>query len=96
MILNDTVAAAVDGGASVSLASVAADGQIDLRACSASTAGVIGMTLPRARCLMGEGILSHTILPALGNTPLPQAALKNVKASLAAAFPFNRKGLFQP
>ncbi|MFA7587663.1 MAG: SDR family NAD(P)-dependent oxidoreductase, partial [Novosphingobium sp.] len=57
-------------GAIVCTASVAAqDGQIGQAAYSASKAGVLGMTLPIARDLMGEGIRINTILPGLFSTP---------------------------
>ncbi|MFN5902642.1 MAG: SDR family NAD(P)-dependent oxidoreductase, partial [Novosphingobium sp.] len=53
-----------DRGAIVNTASVAAeDGQIGQAAYSASKAGVVGMTLPIARDLSGEGIRVNTILP---------------------------------
>jgi NAD(P)-dependent dehydrogenase (short-subunit alcohol dehydrogenase family) len=43
-------------------------------AYSASKGGVVGMTLPIARDLMGEGIRVNTILPGIFNTPLLAAA----------------------
>jgi len=79
-------------GAIVNTASVAAeDGQIGQAAYSASKAGVIGMTLPIARDLMGEGIRINTILPGIFNTPLLHAAPDNVKAALAASVPFPKR-----
>jgi NAD(P)-dependent dehydrogenase (short-subunit alcohol dehydrogenase family) len=79
-------------GAIVNTASVAAeDGQIGQAAYSASKAGVIGMTLPIARDLMGEGIRINTILPGIFNTPLLHAAPENVKAALAASVPFPKR-----
>jgi NAD(P)-dependent dehydrogenase (short-subunit alcohol dehydrogenase family) len=70
-------------GAIVNTASVAAqDGQI-------------GMTLPIARDLMGEGIRVNTILPGIFDTPLLQGAPDNVKAALAASVPFPKR-LGQP
>ena len=79
-------------GAIVNTASVAAqDGQIGQASYAASKAGVIGMTLPIARDLMGEGIRVNTILPGLFNTPLLQAAPENVKAALAASVPFPKR-----
>ncbi len=59
-----TLAVLEDGerGVIVNTASVAAeDGQIGQAAYSASKAGVVGMTLPIARDLMGEGIRVNTI-----------------------------------
>ena len=83
-------------GAIVNTASVAAeDGQMGQAAYSASKAGVVGMTLPIARDLMGEGIRVNTILPGIFNTPLLQGAPENVKAALAASVPFPKR-LGQP
>jgi NAD(P)-dependent dehydrogenase (short-subunit alcohol dehydrogenase family) len=79
-------------GAIVNTASVAAeDGQMGQAAYSASKAGVVGMTLPIARDLMGEGIRINTIMPGIFNTPLMQAAPDNVKAALAASVPFPKR-----
>ena len=81
-----------DRGAIVNTASVAAqDGQIGQASYSASKAGIIGMTLPIARDLMGESIRVNTILPGLFNTPLLQGAPENVKAALAASVPFPKR-----
>lgn len=79
-------------GAIVNTASVAGEeGQIGQAAYSASKAGVIGMTLPIARDLMGEGIRINTILPGIFNTPLLHAAPDNVKQALAASVPFPKR-----
>jgi NAD(P)-dependent dehydrogenase (short-subunit alcohol dehydrogenase family) len=79
-------------GAIVNTASVAAeDGQIGQAAYSASKAAVVGMTLPIARDLMGEGIRVNTILPGIFNTPLMNAAPDNVKLALAASVPFPKR-----
>ena len=79
-------------GAIVNTASAAAeDGQIGQAAYSASKAGVVGMTLPIARDLMGEGIRVNTILPGIFNTPLLAAAPEPVKAALAASVPFPKR-----
>ncbi|MDO8705588.1 MAG: SDR family NAD(P)-dependent oxidoreductase [Sulfuricaulis sp.] len=79
-------------GVIVSTASVAAqDGQIGQAAYTASKAGIVGMTLPIARDLMGEGIRVNTILPGIFNTPLLNAAPDNVKAALAASVPFPKR-----
>jgi NAD(P)-dependent dehydrogenase (short-subunit alcohol dehydrogenase family) len=76
-------------GAIVNTASVAAvDGQMGKAAYSASKGGVVGMTLPIARDLMGDGIRVNTILPGIFNTPLMQGAPEPVKAALAASVPF--------
>ncbi|HEX7848535.1 MAG TPA: SDR family NAD(P)-dependent oxidoreductase [Sphingomonas sp.] len=89
-----TLEPGVDGerGAMVMTASVAAeDGQIGQAAYSASKGGVVGMTLPIARDLMGEGIRINTILPGIFETPLMQGAPQNVKDALAASVPFPKR-----
>lgn len=83
-----------DGGRGVivNTASVAAeDGQVGQASYSASKAGVVGMTLPIARDLMGEGIRVNTILPGIFNTPLMNAAPPAVKEALAASVPFPKR-----
>jgi NAD(P)-dependent dehydrogenase (short-subunit alcohol dehydrogenase family) len=81
-----------DRGAIVNTASVAAeDGQIGQAAYSASKAGVVGMTLPIARDLSGEGIRVNTILPGIFNTPLLAAAPQPVKDALGASVPFPKR-----
>ncbi len=79
-------------GAIVNTASVAAqDGQVGQVAYSASKAGVVGMALPVARDLMGEGVRINTILPGLFKTPLLEALPEKVKESLAASVPFPKR-----
>ena len=79
-------------GAIVNTASVAAeDGQMGQAAYSASKGGVVGMTLPIARDLMGEGIRVNTILPGIFETPLMMGAPQNVKDALAASVPFPKR-----
>jgi NAD(P)-dependent dehydrogenase (short-subunit alcohol dehydrogenase family) len=73
-------------------ASVAAeDGQMGQAAYSASKGGVVGMTLPIARDLAGDGIRVNTILPGIFNTPLMNAAPPQVKEALAASVPFPKR-----
>jgi NAD(P)-dependent dehydrogenase (short-subunit alcohol dehydrogenase family) len=60
-------------------------------AYSASKAGIVGLTLPVARDLMGDGIRINTILPGIFNTPLLQAAPDHVKDALAASVPFPKR-----
>ncbi|MEW5684095.1 MAG: SDR family NAD(P)-dependent oxidoreductase [Pseudomonadota bacterium] len=84
----------VDGerGTIVNTASVAAeDGQMGQAAYSASKGGVVGMTLPIARDLAGDGIRVNTILPGIFNTPLMNAAPPQVKEALAASVPFPKR-----
>ncbi len=79
-------------GVIVNTASVAAqDGQIGQASYSASKAGVVGMTLPIARDLMGDGIRVNTILPGLFATPLLKSLPDNVRESLAATVPFPKR-----
>jgi NAD(P)-dependent dehydrogenase (short-subunit alcohol dehydrogenase family) len=85
-----------DRGAIVNTASVAAeDGQMGQAAYSASKAGVVGMTLPIARDLAGEGIRVNTILPGIFDTPLLRGAPEHVKAALGASVPYPKR-LGQP
>ncbi|MDR3510783.1 MAG: SDR family NAD(P)-dependent oxidoreductase [Caulobacteraceae bacterium] len=84
----------IDGerGAIVNTASVAAvDGQMGQAAYSASKGGIVGMTLPIARDLAGDGIRVNTILPGIFNTPLMQGAPESVKAALGASVPFPKR-----
>jgi NAD(P)-dependent dehydrogenase (short-subunit alcohol dehydrogenase family) len=79
-------------GVIVNTASVAAfDGQIGQAAYSASKGGVVGMTLPIARDLMGDGIRVCTIAPGIFSTPMLHAAPQKVKDSLAASVPFPKR-----
>ncbi|MGE0828121.1 MAG: SDR family NAD(P)-dependent oxidoreductase [Hyphomonadaceae bacterium] len=79
-------------GVIINTASVAAeDGQMGQAAYSASKGGVVGMTLPIARDLSGEGIRVNTILPGIFETPLMLGAPQNVKDSLAANVPFPKR-----
>ncbi len=79
-------------GAIVNTASVAAqDGQIGQAAYAASKAGVVGMTLPIARDLSGEGIRINTIMPGIFDTPLLQGIADNVKMALAASVTFPKR-----
>jgi NAD(P)-dependent dehydrogenase (short-subunit alcohol dehydrogenase family) len=79
-------------GVIINTASVAAeDGQIGQAAYSASKGGVVGMTLPIARDLAGDGIRVNTILPGIFETPLMQGASEPVKAALAASVPFPKR-----
>lgn len=92
MLTLDPVGEFGERGAIVNTASVAAeDGQMGQAAYSASKGGVVGMTLPIARDLAGEGIRVNTILPGIFNTPLMQGAPDNVKAALAASVPFPKR-----
>lgn len=79
-------------GAIVMTASVAAeDGQIGQAAYSASKGGVVGMTLPIARDLSGEGVRVNTILPGIFETPLMMGAPDKVREALAASVPYPKR-----
>lgn len=79
-------------GVIINTSSVAAeDGQVGQAAYSASKAAIVGMTLPVARDLMGEGIRVNTIMPGLFNTPLLASLPDNVKNALGASVPFPRR-----
>ncbi len=79
-------------GVMVNTASVAAfDGQIGQVAYSASKAALVGMTLPVARDLAGEGIRMCTIAPGLFNTPMMAALPEQVRIDLAKTVPFPSK-----
>jgi NAD(P)-dependent dehydrogenase (short-subunit alcohol dehydrogenase family) len=79
-------------GVIVNTASVAAtDGQIGQAAYSASKAGVVGLGLPIARDLAGEGIRVNAILPGIFQTPMIAGMPPNVQESLAAGIPFPRR-----
>ena len=79
-------------GVIVNTASVAAqDGQIGQAAYAASKAGVLGMTLPIARDLMGEGVRVNTILPGIFETPMMRSLPENAQAALAASVPFPKR-----
>jgi NAD(P)-dependent dehydrogenase (short-subunit alcohol dehydrogenase family) len=79
-------------GVLINTASVAAqDGQIGQAAYSASKAGIVGMTLPIARDLMGEGIRVNTILPGIFETPLLLGLPEPVREALAQSVPFPKR-----
>jgi NAD(P)-dependent dehydrogenase (short-subunit alcohol dehydrogenase family) len=79
-------------GVIVNTASVAAqDGQIGQASYAASKAAIVGMTLPIARDLSGEGIRINTIMPGIFDTPLLGGMPDNVRAALAASVPFPKR-----
>lgn len=79
-------------GVIVNTASIAAiDGQMGQAAYSASKGGILGMTLPIARDLSGEGIRVNTIMPGIFSTPLMNSAPDKVKDALAASVPFPKQ-----
>jgi NAD(P)-dependent dehydrogenase (short-subunit alcohol dehydrogenase family) len=79
-------------GVCVNTASIAAfDGQIGQIAYSASKGGVVGMTLPAARDLAGQGIRVNTIAPGLFDTPLLAALPEEARRRLGAGVPFPQR-----
>jgi len=79
-------------GVILNTASVAAeDGQVGQVAYAASKAGIVGMTLPLARDLAGEGIRVNTILPGIFETPMLMGAPEKVIESLGASVPFPKR-----
>jgi NAD(P)-dependent dehydrogenase (short-subunit alcohol dehydrogenase family) len=79
-------------GVIVNTASVAAlEGQIGQAAYSASKAGIIGLMLPVARDLAGEGIRVNTILPGIVETPMMANMPAQVRDALAASVPFPQR-----
>ncbi|MDE2303307.1 MAG: SDR family oxidoreductase [Sphingomonadales bacterium] len=92
MVLADPLDADGARGAIVCTASVAAeDGQVGQAAYSASKGGVLAMTLPVARDLMGDGIRVNTILPGIFETPMMKGLPEKAQASLAQQVPFPRR-----
>ena len=76
-------------GVCVLTASVAAyDGQIGQVAYAAAKGGVVGLTLPVARELAGQGVRVMTIAPGLFDTPMLAGLPEAARTSLAATVPF--------
>ena len=79
-------------GVIVNTASVAAtDGQIGQAAYSASKAGIMGLTLPVARDLSGEGIRINAILPGIMETPMMAGMPEAVHKALSDNVPFPKR-----
>ena len=79
-------------GVIVSTSSVAAtDGQIGQAAYSASKGGVLGMTLPIARDLMGYGIRVCAIQPGIFWTPMFDQIAPDYARALAESVPFPKR-----
>lgn len=76
-------------GVIINTASIAAfDGQIGQAAYAASKAALVGMTLPVARDLAGEGIRICTIAPGLYQTPMMATLPENIQEALGKMVPF--------
>jgi NAD(P)-dependent dehydrogenase (short-subunit alcohol dehydrogenase family) len=79
-------------GVIISTASIAAeDGQPGQAAYASSKAGIVGLTLPVARDLMGSGIRVNTILPGIFDTPLFATAKPELRTALEAGVPFPKR-----
>ena len=79
-------------GIIITTASVAAqDGQPGQAAYASSKAGIVGLTLPVARDLMGSGIRVNSILPGIFDTPLFGTAKPELRAALEASVPFPKR-----
>jgi NAD(P)-dependent dehydrogenase (short-subunit alcohol dehydrogenase family) len=77
-----------EAGVIVLTASIAAyDGQVGQLAYSASKGGVVGMTLPAARDLAGDGVRVCTIAPGLFDTPLLAGLPQEARAALGDQVP---------
>jgi len=81
-------------GVIINTASIAGyEGQVGQAAYAASKGAIIGMTLPIARDLCGNGIRVNTIAPGLFKTPLLAALPEQVQNELGLTVPFpNRLG----
>ena len=76
-------------GVIVNTASIAAfEGQIGQAAYAASKAGIVGLTLPAARELGGEGIRVCTIAPGVFDTPMLGGLPDELRDALGAQVPF--------
>jgi 3-hydroxyacyl-CoA dehydrogenase/3-hydroxy-2-methylbutyryl-CoA dehydrogenase len=76
-------------GVCVNTASIAAfDGQVGQVAYSASKGGIVGMTLPAARDLAGDGIRVCAIAPGIFETPLLGRFSDETRESLGTSIPF--------
>jgi NAD(P)-dependent dehydrogenase (short-subunit alcohol dehydrogenase family) len=79
-------------GVIVSTSSVAAtDGQIGQAAYAASKGGVLALTLPVARDLMGYGIRVLSIQPGIFWTPMFDQIAPDYRAAIAESIPFPRR-----
>ena len=89
VMVNNTPNEEGERGVIVMTASVAAfDGQIGQVPYSASKGGIVGMTLPMARDLAGNGIRVMTIAPGVFKTPMVAALSQEVQDSLGRQVPF--------
>ena len=86
---NNACSSCGERGICISTASIAAyDGQIGQIAYSASKGGIVGMTLPAARDLAGNGIRVCAIAPGLFDTPLLAGLPEEARDALGGQVPF--------
>jgi NAD(P)-dependent dehydrogenase (short-subunit alcohol dehydrogenase family) len=79
-------------GVIINTSSIAAfDGQVGQSAYAASKAALVGMTLPLARDLAGDGVRVLTICTGLFNTPMMAQLPAQVRIELAKTVPFPSK-----
>ncbi|HWP98090.1 MAG TPA: 3-hydroxyacyl-CoA dehydrogenase [Syntrophomonadaceae bacterium] len=91
-MLNNEINEEGGKGVIISTASIAAfDGQVGQVAYAASKAALVGMTLPVARDLCGDGIRVCTIAPGLFDTPMMAGLPEQVRTDLAKTVPFPQK-----
>ena len=85
VMVNNTPNEEGERGVIVMTASVAAfDGQIGQVPYSASKGGIVGMTLPMARDLAGNGIRVMTIAPGVFKTPMVAALRRKCRTRSAS------------
>ena len=88
VMVNNTPNEEGERGVIVMTASVAAfDGQIGQVPYSASKGGIVGMTLPMARDLAGNGIRVMTIAPGTFDTPMLAMLPEDARKALGASIP---------
>src|SRR3954451_10179413 len=76
-------------GVCINTASIAAyDGQIGQVAYAASKGGIVGLTLPAARDLAGNGIRVCAIAPGLFDTPLLAGLPEEARSAFGGQVPF--------
>ncbi|MEX1147584.1 MAG: SDR family oxidoreductase, partial [Sphingomonadales bacterium] len=64
------------------------EGQVGQVAYAASKGGVVGMTLPVARDLAGDGVRCCTIAPGLFLTPMMKGLPQKIQDALGESVPF--------
>lgn len=79
-------------GVIINTASIAAfDGQKGQAAYAASKGGIVGLTLPAARDLAGQGIRVCAIAPGIFATPMMRGLPEDVQESLAAEVTYPKR-----